>query len=585
MPGDLKDGAGTDEGRGLERAGRFDRTPEGESEAQRFLTPTRIEDIAERIEPLICDNLSWLDRRTERVEILDETALRRQISVDFSLRSSTARPLLEAREEDQGQQLWCAPVFVLPKAPANLMGFDLEDEDGHALSLIGRLDNARISAAVLVRMARRVLGEQGLSLPKGLEIELRRVAEADDAAAGVQLARRLERASSWEPELGLLKADTRFAWWLSTLAHSSILAALFRSAGTRRKLVKLRFEQPLATERRWLTSLGWEPFRVGIDSPLIEARRYHLEAEAPPGLRITEASLSDDEATEPVSDSGFLRRVHLYRDRAQMAGAGTAVLWLRVSGLGFVGGAPLAAGLASGALIACFLNAREIAANPTSAPALLLVLPGLIATYIGRPDQHALTTRLLAVARRLLLLSALLAYIAAAKVALAGGAERDPEKLDARTENLEVWLGVLSLGSLFLLAALSVGWLRARVKLRSPWRTPEFRYSRFVAAPPPRLFAVLRDAAVDQPFRSDYELIEHDGASELYFVRQRWHGLWLVAMRVEPAEGGSVLTCDARHESWLKGAPLAPLVSRREQASVADAVASIQDWAVEEIEP
>ena len=58
----------------------------GQAGAHRFLVPDRIEEIGELIAPMIEHDLSWIERRKESVVILDDTALRRQISVDFSLR-------------------------------------------------------------------------------------------------------------------------------------------------------------------------------------------------------------------------------------------------------------------------------------------------------------------------------------------------------------------------------------------------------------------------------------------------------------------------------------------------------------------
>jgi hypothetical protein len=50
------------------------------------------------------------------------------------------------------------------------------------------------------------------------------------------------------------------------------------------------------------------------------------------------------------------------------------------------------------------------------------LVPGPIASYVGRPDQHALTTRLLSAARMMLLAAAGDSYAVAATIALSGGA-------------------------------------------------------------------------------------------------------------------------------------------------------------------
>src|SRR5271166_1794574 len=389
----------------------------GERELHRFLTPERIVIVGKLIEPLIRDGLSWIERRKERVTILDDTALRRQISVDFSLRRTTT-PIPDSVPEGSEEQLYCAPVFMLPKAPANLMAFDLFDETGQSLRVVSRVDNAQISGVTLCHMAERILKAQERELPAPLAVELKQIA-AVNADEGKQRALRVQHSlqSEYADETALLADDERFCWWLSALAHSSILVVIYRERAPRRKIIKLAFEQPIESELKWRTSLGWDPYEVWVDSPLIEARTYHFEAEAPPGLRITKATLSDDRHNIPVKDHGFLRRVHLYREDAAQAGAGTAVMRLCV-GASFGGGAFLSAALTTGALLGAAVFADKIATNPTSAPALLLFLPGLIATYIARPEQHPLTTRLLWGARRLLLGIALLAYAAAARVAL-----------------------------------------------------------------------------------------------------------------------------------------------------------------------
>src|SRR2546430_6899326 len=105
---------------------------------QRFLTPGRIAAIAKQAELLLGDPL-WAERRTETVAIVDDTAIRRKVSVDFSLRRPTP-PLPDPdptegetgdaahrphSEHDSREHLYCAPAFALPKAPANLMAFDL----------------------------------------------------------------------------------------------------------------------------------------------------------------------------------------------------------------------------------------------------------------------------------------------------------------------------------------------------------------------------------------------------------------------------------------------------------------------------
>lgn len=583
-------------------------TEDGEDsgEPHRFLTGERVEQIAERVAPLLREDLSWVERRKEKISILDETALRRQISVDFSLRRKAER-LPNVPDSDNGEGLFCAPLFVLQKAPANLMGFDLADETDRSLRLMSRSDNSVISAAALRHLAIGSLAENAKELSAELANELDRIALAD-AATGSHLASRLLASTKkFQEELTILKADGRFTWWLDTLGHSSLVVVLFRATAPRRKLVKLSFEQPITSTLRWRTRLGWDPYRVLVELPLIEARTYHLEAQAPPGLRIAEATLSDDKHHGAVRMTGFLRRIHLYQPEAQAAGAGTADLRLRVAA-GFRGGAFLAALLATVALLACTLRARSIASAPASAPALLLVLPALIASYVARPDLHGLTTRLLSLARRLLMGSAFLAYVAAAVVALSGSAVTSDKLIDARAVHLRWWLIPITSISALLLALLTVTWLRGRVRPRERWDRRGFSDNRLVARSISGVGEYLSSQALtpegyDLEDLSSYPAGEagettatpgpetsassdhdtHLTLPELMFVKPHWYGEWFLYVQLRPGAitSESEIAVSAVFVTRVTVPPF-PWVMRREQRSVSRFLDALQSWSLDE---
>jgi len=584
---------------GDERRGNDTREP------HRFLTPERVAQIVERVAPLLRDDLSWVERRKEKIWILDETALRRQISVDFSLRRDTER-LPNIPDSDNGDGLFSAPLFVLQKAPANLMGFDLVDETDRSLRLMSRSDNSVISAGVLRQMATSSLANKAKELSPALAAELDRIA-VSDAATGTHLASRLlARTDQFQEELAILKDDDRFLWWLRTLGHSSLVVILFRAPAPRRKLIKLNFEQPITSTLRWRTRLGWEPYRVLVELPLIEARTYHLEAEAPPGLHIADATLSDDRHDDVIRMSGFFRRVHLYQPEAQTAGAGTADLRLRVAA-GFRGGAFLAALLITSALLACTLRSRSIAGSPTSAPALLLVLPGLIASYVARPDLHGLTTRLLSLARRLLMASAFLAYVAAAVVALSGSAVSGDRLVAARAADLRWWLIPITCVSAVVLALLTVTWLRGRVRPRERWDRRGFSEKRLVARSISGVAEYLRSEALlpdgygledvssyppeapagsaiperepARPRRDDAPMT----LPELIYVKSHWYGEWFIYLQVHP---GTITTESEVAASAVivsrVAMPPFPWVMRHEQRSVSRFLDALQSWSLDD---
>ena len=347
-------------------------------------------------------------------------------------------------------------------------------------------------------------------------------------------------------------------------------------------MVKLSFEEPIRSEQRLGTRLGWAAYRVVVDVSLIEARSFHFEAIAPPGLKITEARLSDNEQDEPVREEGFLRRVHLYRPGAEGAGAGTAVLWLTVSGPGFIGGAWIASLLTLGALGACAIWAENIAANPTSAPALLLILPGLIASYIARPDQHALTTRLLSGARRLLMFSAFLAYLAAGRVALSGGTPKTLDEVEARADSLETWLTWLAAFAFLSSAALGISFLRGRINLggiRDYWSPKRFRDSKCLPVQQYAVYEHIRSRATPAVVDDKHELYEQDPPGRVRFVRTTWYGTVIVTWEIEDADGDSVVSVVTDYLSGFAGSVLRPLILRRKAKRASASLNELDAWA------
>jgi hypothetical protein len=549
-----------------------------EGDPQRFLTADRLSEIGGLIAPMIGPGSSWIERRKESVQLLDDTALRRQISVDFSLRSSVA-PLLDETQSGM-DPLFCAPVFVLPKSPANFRSFDLCDEDNHSLFLIAREDNARISAEALIALVKEnsQLGS-GEGLPPELERELRRVAEWE-AGKAEHIAKRLIASNGpWSAELAGIRSDERLSGWLETFAHSSVVVVLYRSPGPRRKLVKLTFEEPITTKQRRLTRLGWASYQVIIDSPRIEARSFHFEAEAPSGLRISSAELTDSEKEEPIRETGFMKRIHLYHKAAQRAGAGTAVLALDVAGPGFVSGAMLASLLTISALVGCAIRAPEIASNSTSAPALLLVLPGLIASYVARPDLHALTTRLLSFARQLLLGIALCAYLAAARVALAGAKPQTDDEISSQAGSLGCWLWVLSVVAGVLFVGLLVTWLRG-TGVRRPFGDGD----RFSCDEAVTLDSRALEDALDTegcPMPGGYTVAEpvHNGRTTL--TRSAWHGEWTLELQIEEIAGGSLVSATLDYVNMLPTPFAIPYLRRVEARRLVRYLESLAVWSRE----
>lgn len=419
---------------------------------------------------LLFSGADWIHRRRESIRIVDETCLKRQISVDFTLPAELASG---AQLEPVDELGFPAPIFMLPKAPARLMSFDMVDASGKSLPLMTSAENRDASAATLVAMAESTLEVESAilnlseapSLSDGLRAALEKVAR-DDTPEAEGLANRLfdaERLNDLTRDLELLLKNERFCFWLSTFAHSSIIP-VWCLDGPKREIVKLSFREPIKHNLPLPSKLGWSPYELSIASSYIEAQNHHFEAVAPHGMRISKAQLASDSGDD--RDGGFLRRLHLYLPGSERAGGALAKVNLRVSARGFLRDAWLPALLVTASLAGAWIRAEAIVSNPNSSPALFLLLPGLIATYLSRPDRHALTSRLLSAARIVLMGSALLAFIAAGAVAFIGPATSDPQVIDDRTCDLRILLG-----GLFILSVLASAILfLARGRANNGWQ-------------------------------------------------------------------------------------------------------------------
>jgi len=373
----------------------------------------------------------WIFRRKESATVLDEATIRRQQSVDFSLDYINGLgEYAEVCDKVFGEELCAAPLFILDKNPASSLSFDLKDETGRTLSLMTTEENAEISAATLKVLCQQKLesSPDQLTLPDGLGFAIDQLAISSTTDAEEWLDR-LENpmpTDDWQLEAEYLLAgdedDGQMRWWLETLAVASIVVVAFEPGKSHRRVIKIAYEQPMQKEPGWRAKLAIHSFEVLLVAPLIRSGRYLFDVTAPPDFRLTRATLLDSKARRPERALGFRRRAQLYVDRVHDPRGAIATFGLRVSGRGVLGGALVGAFLALLAIVACIVFATEIVEG-TGETGLLLVLPGLVATYVARSDQHGLTTRMLAVPRWILLGCGVMAYYAAGALTLIGRVE------------------------------------------------------------------------------------------------------------------------------------------------------------------
>lgn len=430
---------------------------------------------APEIVALCCDMLldgrtDWIRRRKETLEVLTESAIRHRMSLDLEVAGLPA--------VKRGDRTAClVPVTLLRKEPGRFTRFDFTDESGRSLPLPTLTQNASISANVLQEAATRVLAPNGPSPELRAELALLARSEKDLAlamyrGAYVEPHGAVKKDADAEHRAKLMAHDD-FKWLLRTLAYSSVVVAELLLDERPRRIVKLSYDEQVAdvTDVRekplrakvgaWGYRLGWRGYITEFLSPFVGACSYHFELHAPSGMQLLEAGMSENPSK--IEDR---HRVHLYLDDALKARTVVPYVQFRVRGPGFVGAAFLTSLLIVGSLAAAWYEAPNLVDTTTSAPSLLLLFPGLIASYLARP-AHALVTRLLNLARWALVGCAGLAYLAAGRLALVSSAH------PADVQHLKLWLGASTITAAVLSAALFASWrlpMRLNSKLRLKWR-------------------------------------------------------------------------------------------------------------------
>lgn len=403
--------------------------------------------------------------------LLDEATVRRKQSVDFTL--DTIRSLSKYKqvcEQVFGPDVCVAPLFILDKDPALTISFDFKDESGRSLSLMTSEENGKISAATLRVIAKERLAAQNLTLTDSLAEKLDKLAESD-ATEGREWLHRLEEPLPWDAdqaEVECLFGDPEARWWLATLAYASLILVSFEESPNHRRVIKIAYDQPLSRTPRPFSKLALRSFKVWLATHLIRSGRYQFDVSAPPDCRLTQVALGDSKENEGLRAPGR-NRAHLYIDDVHDARGAVAMFGLRVSGRGVLAGSLVASLLAFGAIVASIKCSTAIAEDAGNGATLLLVLPGLIATYVARSDRHVLTTRLLSWPRWILLFgSGITTYYAAGVIALIGPVEENlsrhmHHKVAAEhAASIEHWLTYAWPPALLTVLVIFAGWFLTR---------------------------------------------------------------------------------------------------------------------------
>jgi hypothetical protein len=404
---------------------------------------------------------SWIHRRKEKVTLLDEAIVRRQMSVDFALPSA-----IPVGGTVAGQAVYYAPLLFLQKgadepfdgwAPLaepepHYANFDFTDARGRSLSLPSRVWNAAVTGHMLYAYIEEALlrwpeaGDNDAELRDGLNAIAEALCSVDQLSAIAMLHLLRNGDSVTEPGTQTVdedrlrrldSVDSELRRILDVCAISSVVMVPLFGEESLAGILKISYDEkvtevrpPTDRFRSIRAGLGWSGYEMWVETPYIGGATYHFEIEAPEGLEIYDAGLLEVDPHKadrlggryrPALDrvSGYTGRLHLYAHHA--TGNAKAMVWvrLRVRRQEFVAGAVLSGGLVALALWAAFVLHHQAAQSPASVPTLLLLFPSLIAGYVARPGPHPLTVRMLRYARWLVGFSAALSFVAAGFLALA----------------------------------------------------------------------------------------------------------------------------------------------------------------------
>lgn len=381
----------------------------------------------------LIDDSSWVLRRKHAVELLDERLYRHHISLDLKLPA-------DLPATTTGEEAHYAPLLLLRKAPGRFTRFDFRDETGRALSLPSRRENGAVSAALLLMLAERTLGDAGKPFPISLALELRYIAHADAPDAleillndwyessgrrSYQFRRpRYQRITTGLR--GTLTDNATFWWAIRELAHSSIVTVPLAGDADTRRIVKLSYDEVVhdwSRLRLWpVTQLvattagkfGYRPYQARFALPFVAAHTFHFEMHLPLGLEIVDARIPGQDH----QSSAHPRNAHLYLPDPPRLQAIAPLVEFRARGTGSVLAGPLTSVAIAAIMVFIAVQPSLFAGTSVgAAPSLLVLIPGLIASYLARPE-HPIVSRLLSFARWALIGSAGVAYVGAARLAI-----------------------------------------------------------------------------------------------------------------------------------------------------------------------
>lgn len=444
----------------------------------------------------------WIHRRVERIYFKDNEVAHHQVSVDFTLQSDV-RPV----GTFEGKDVYVAPLFllvknltkppregkrprrrfllvgkrrppdltkrVIPMAPYS--NLDVKSECGHRLPLLTRRQSSLIAVTMLLEAAERALKKP---VPQKLKEEILKIPYRNRLDLAEVLSYLFEDHICCCDPRNKLRKDKTFSELAYTLAsHSIIVCAFIGPPG--RCVYKLSYDEPLnegfSTKKgRIRRSLGLksEQYSVALNE-IGASASYHVEIEIPDGLLINAVNLigkryrwyTDLETRRRQSYSirqvGKATEGKIYIPEP-LPGRRVGLAWvkLRVQRSGFLVGGFVASILVTLMLVVgAFAVPVVIHEHQSEAAATtLLLLPALLAAYIARPGEHAITARMLRWARYALVVDGMLPAVAVFLLITMQHHEEQRKKVEFPVLGVlklgkpsAVWVGLAAFSVIFIL--------------------------------------------------------------------------------------------------------------------------------------
>ena len=270
----------------------------------------------------------WINRRVETIELLTHEETRRRVSIDFTLLPELQRHL----ELDDGVAV---PIAVLTKEPRRK--FDLRDESGRAVPVLGRTQNGELAHLALLSAALDALGsEPPGEIFEDIAAHLRRIVVEPPPVAAEQLAYFIGSAEEGDELRAPIWSDATCRQLLVTLWQNYVLYAVVDASGASRRILKYSYAEDFAyaaSQWGWRDQLARDGLSMRIDRPdrarfvidcpdAARAASFHVEIATPEELRFEFAVLLDTTADEQLSEADQnVDRASLYACRTVPRGA------------------------------------------------------------------------------------------------------------------------------------------------------------------------------------------------------------------------------------------------------------------------